>query len=247
MGPGLRAAIAAVVFIALLLALAPDRLLGFLLPPGQVALSGYSGSLWRGSASRALVATPAGWLHLGRLHWQLRPWSLVLFAPRLAIDSAWGSQFLRGDLIVRGGEAVGLRDVELGIDAALLQQLAPVALDGTLRADIERLEISAGEPRETLARAVWQGAAWQAPAGRKLLGDYAMELRQPLGEPLVGTVLTLAGPVTAAGTVTLDGRRYGIDLDIGSEGAMDPGLQQALSLVAQPVSTGYKLRLDGAL
>jgi hypothetical protein len=245
-GPGLRAAIAAVIFIALLLALAPARLLGFLLPPGQAALSGYSGTLWRGSASRALVATPAGWFHLGRVHWQLRPWSLLLFAPRLAIDSAWGSQLARGDVIVRSGGAVGLRDFELSIDAALLQQLAPVALEGTLRADIERLEISGGEPREALGRAVWQGAAWQAPAGLKLLGDYAMEMEQPAGEPLLGTVLTLAGPVTAAGTVALDGRRYNIDLDIGSEGAMDPGLQQALSLVAQPVSTGYKLRLDGA-
>ena len=245
--PGMRAAIAAVFFIVLLVILAPARLLGFMLPSEQVALSGYSGTVWRGAASRALVATPGGWLHLGRVQWRLLPWSLLLFSPRLAIDAAWGSQLARGDVIVRGGDAVGLRDFELSIDAALLQQLAPVALDGTLRVDIERLEMAGGEPRETLGRAVWQGAAWQAPRGRKLLGDYALDILQPEAEPLVGNVLTLAGPVTASGTLTLDGKRYVIDLDIGSEGAMDPGLQQALSLVAQPVSTGYKLQLDGAL
>lgn len=247
MSPGLRAAIAAVFFVFLLLVLAPARLLGFMLPSEQVALSGYSGTLWRGAASRALVATPGGWLHLGRVQWRLRPWSLLLFTPRLTVDAAWGNQIARGDVIVRGGDALGLRDFELRIDAALVQQLAPVALDGTLRLDMERLEIAGGEPLETLGRAVWQGAVWQAPRGRKLLGDYALELLQPEGEPLVGTVLTLAGPVTASGSLTLASRRYGIDLDIGSEGAMDPGLQQALSLVAQPVSTGYKLKLDGAL
>ncbi len=102
MSPGLRAALAAVVFLVLLLALAPARVLGVMLPPGQVALSGYSGSLWRGSASRALVATPGGWLHLGRVQWRLRPWSLLLLTPRLAVDSNWGSQLARGDVIVRG-------------------------------------------------------------------------------------------------------------------------------------------------
>jgi hypothetical protein len=194
-----------------------------------------------------MVATPGGWLHLGRVEWRLRPWSLLLFSPRLAIDASWGNQLARGDVILRGGDAVGLRDFELLIDAALVQQLAPVALDGSLRADIARLELAGGEPLETQGRAVWQGAAWLAPAGRKLLGDYALELQQPEAGPLVGTVLTLAGPVTASGSIALEGRVYRIDLDIGSEGAMDPGLQQALSLVAQPVSTGYKLQLDGAL
>lgn len=247
MSPGLRAALAAIVFVLLLLVLAPARLLGFMLPADQVALSGYSGTVWRGTASRAMLATPGGWLHLGRVQWRLRPWSLLLLSPRLAIDASWGNQLARGDVILRGSDAVGLRNFELRIDAALVQQLAPVALDGSLRADIERLELAGGEPLETRGRAVWQGAAWLAPAGRKLLGDYALELQQPEAEPLVGTVLTLAGPVTASGSIALEGRRYRIDLDIGSEGAMDPGLQQALSLVAQPVSTGYKLQLDGAL
>ena len=61
MSPGLRAALAATVFFLLLLALAPARLLGFVLPADQVALSGYSGTVWRGTASRAMVATPGRW------------------------------------------------------------------------------------------------------------------------------------------------------------------------------------------
>lgn len=238
---------AAAVFLVLFVALAPARLLGFLVPADQLTLSGYTGTLWRGSASRATVAMPGGWMHLGRVQWQLRPWSLLLLSPRVNVDARWGSQLARGDVIVRGGEAFGFRAFEVLVDAALIRQLAPLALDGMLRAEFEHLEIDAGSPLSASGRAVWQGAAWLSPAGRKLLGDYALTLEQADGQALAGEVITLAGPVTAAGRVELDGRAFAIDLDIGSEGAMDPGLQQALSLMAQPVSSGYKLVLNGEL
>ena len=111
----------------------------------------------------------------------------------------------------------------------------------------DKPEIDAGKPLRARGRVVWQGAAWLSPAGRKLLGDYALTLEQGDGQALAGEVITLAGPVTAAGRVELDGRTFAVDLDIGSEGAMDPGLQQALSLLAQPVSSGYPLVLNGEL
>jgi len=240
-------ALVATVLLAFLLTFAPARLLGFLADDQQVSLSGFSGTIWRGTASRALVAMPGGWMHLGRVSWQLRPWSLLLFAPRLTVDTRWGAQVVRGDVIVRGGEDFGFREFEVQADAAIVQQLAPLALDGTLRAEFERLEIKSAQPIEAQGRAVWQGAAWMSPAGRKLLGDYALDLYQENNQPLAGDVITLAGPVTAEGRIELAGRQFSIDLAIGSEGAMDPGLQQALSLVAQPVSTGYKLVLDGEL
>jgi hypothetical protein len=59
---------------------------------------------------------------------------------------------------------------------------------------------------------------------------------------------TLSGPVVATGAVTLNQRRYAIDLFIESSGQeLDAELAQALSLIASPEENGYRLRLDGEL
>jgi len=81
----------------------------------------------------------------------------------------------------------------------------------------------------------------------KPLGNYALEVEQPAGEPLSAQVLTLSGPVQAAGTVRLQGRNYQVDVLVSSAAAMDPQLQQALSLLAQPESGGYRIRMNGEL
>lgn len=241
------AAVGGLLFLVLLIASAPAHLLGALLPAERVVLSGYAGTLWRGSAARVLVATPGGWFHLGRVNWALKPWSLLLFAPRLDIDANWGRQRIAGELALAGSDAFTLREFEASLDASLVQELAPLALDGLLTANFALLEVDAGLVTEAQGRLVWERASWLSPRGSVPLGSYAMDLGVPQGRSVQGTVLTLSGPVTAEGRIQLDGRSYGVDLAIGSEGAMDPQLQQALSLVARPVATGYQLKLDGEL
>jgi hypothetical protein len=63
-------ALALLLLISLLIT-TPARLLGLVLPAGQVYAQGFSGTLWQGKASRALLQTPAGLLHLGAVSWKL--------------------------------------------------------------------------------------------------------------------------------------------------------------------------------
>jgi hypothetical protein len=241
------AAVGGLLFLVLLIASAPAHLLGALISAERVVLSGYAGTLWRGSAARVLVATPGGWFHLGRVNWSLKPWSLLLFAPRLDIDASWGRQHIAGEIALAGGDAVTLREFEASLDASLVQELAPLALDGLLTANFALLEVDAGLVTQAQGRLVWERASWLSPRGPVPLGSYAMELGVPQGRAVQGMIVTVSGPVTAEGRIQLDGRSYGVELAIGSEGAMDPQLQQALSLVARPVATGYQLNLEGEL
>jgi hypothetical protein len=57
--------ILALVMTIALVYMTPARVLAVLLPGEQVLLQGYQGTLWRGSASRALVQVGGGYLHLG--------------------------------------------------------------------------------------------------------------------------------------------------------------------------------------
>jgi hypothetical protein len=247
-GRRLAAGLLCLVLLLLCLVLtAPAHLLGRLLPPGQLSAQGLSGSLWQGRASRVVLATDAGPLHLGEVDWRLRPWSLLTLAPRLAVDSRWGEQRLRTELVLYGADDIGLRDLSLTLDASLLRHLVPVALTGRLALDATLLRLRRGLPVEAEGRLVWQQAVWESPRGPLALGSYALDARQSGNGPLIAELLTLAGPVQAQGQLQLRDSHYSIALQIESETPWDPALQEALALLAQPVGAAYQLQLEGQL
>lgn len=235
----------ALCFLVGLVTTAPARLLTLLLPADQAVLQGFEGTLWRGSASRCLLRTEAGYLHLGALEWSLDPLSLALFAPRLRLHSTWGAQTLAGELVVRGSQDLDLQAFEARLSADLVRQFAPMALAGTLSVQLQSLLLRDGLPYSGAGRLVWQNAGWQSPQGPLPLGSYALDFQQPPGEQLVGEVLTLSGPVRAQGTLRLQGREYALDILVSSQGSPNPQLEQALSLIATPGPEGHRVKLDG--
>jgi hypothetical protein len=224
---------------------APARLLGRLLPADQIIMQGFNGTLWRGGASRCLLRTGSGYLHLGAVRWSLSPVSLLLAAPRLSLDSTWGDQVIAGELVVRGAQDIDLEEFEARVAADLLRQFAPVALTGTLSVQIERMQLRNGLPLQGSGRLVWQDGGWQAPRGLLPLGSYALDFQQAQGEMLEGRVLTLSGPVEASGTVRLQGRDYAVDILVSGRGLADDQLQQALALIAAPQGGDYRIELSG--
>ncbi|NCF20502.1 MAG: type II secretion system protein GspN [Haliea sp.] len=232
------------VFISLA-ATAPARLLTSLLPSDRILAQGFSGTLWRGSVSRVLVQAGPGYLHLGTVDWTLHPLSLLLLSPRLSVESRWGRQLLAGDVLLHGTRDVELRDFSASLAASLVRQYAPVGLTGTFSGQFRQLRLRDGLPQAVDGRLVWQEAGWQSPVGPRPLGSYAVDLQQLPGELLTGEVHTLSGPVQASGSAQLEGRLYRVDILVGTDGAMEPQLQQALSLVASPEGDTFRLALNG--
>ncbi|MCB1728979.1 MAG: hypothetical protein KDI21_00735 [Halieaceae bacterium] len=74
-----------------------------------------------------------------------------------------------------------------------------------------------------------------------------MEFSQAPEQELVAQVLTLSGAVNAEGGLRLQGRSYSLELLVEGEGALDERLRQALSLVARPAGSGYRLKMEGEL
>jgi hypothetical protein len=175
----------------------------------------------------------------------LQPLSLLLFAPRLQITSDWGQQRVSGKLVVHGAQDISLSDADARFSAGLVQQFAPLALSGDVSAQISSLQVQSGLVTGGEGRLVWERGAWLSPQGLLPLGSYALDFNQQPGAPLIGEVLTLAGPITAQGQAQLTGRAYDLAIDVGSESAMPANLQQALSLLARPTDGGYRLELKG--
>ncbi|MGB1140782.1 MAG: type II secretion system protein N [Halioglobus sp.] len=239
------AACLAVVFVVALVVSAPARLLSLVVPGNTVSLQGLSGTVWEGSASRSMVKLPAGHFHLGRLDWSLDPLSLLLFRPRLTVQSEWGPQTASGEVSLRGMRSVDVKDFEANFAASLAKQFAPLAVDGSISVQVSDLAVRDGLPAGGQGRVVWQDAAWLSPQGPVLLGSYAMDFQQDDEQPVLGRVITLAGPMRAEGEASLDQRRYNINVLITSDEVIDGPIQHALSLMAAPEGDGYRLALEG--
>lgn len=240
----LPALVLVLVLVYSLLAAAPARLIARVIPADDVVLTGLSGTVWDGRASRALVKIPSGFLHLGALRWTLKPLSLLTLSPAVELLSDWGGQRLRGTVSVEGEGHYSLEAVEGRVAADLLRQFAPLALGGTFDLQLAELETRENLPYSGSGRLVWERANWQSPRGPVALGTYALDFGQAPGEPLLGNVLTLSGPLEAQGRVELDGRRYLVDILVSSQERLEPQLQEALSLMATPEGDGYRLRLE---
>ncbi len=243
----LPALLLGLLLLCVLIATAPASLLALLLPREQVLLQGLSGTVWHGRASRAMIASNAGYVHLGRLEWQLKPLSLFLLSPAAQIDTDWGAQRLSAEVQRSAGGDIRLRDADAQVSAALLGNFLPVRLGGDFSLQAEELRLRDGLPQRISGRLVWQGAGWESPRGMRPLGTYAVDVSTPEDGKILGEVLTLSGEVSAEGEVRWEQGRYGVDILLRGAGLDDPQLRQALQLMAAPEGEGFRVRLDGTL
>lgn len=237
----------ALLFFVTLVATAPARLLGMVVPGDQVVLGGLTGTVWDGSASSVMIRLPQGYFQLGAVQWSLQPFSLLTLSPHLKLRSQWGDQTLAAEVIVRGRQDVDLLNVDAQLAANLLGRFAPVAVEGMFSLQTELLQLRSGMPHSGKGRLVWQNAAWKSPRGLVPLGSYALDYQQPEGEAVQGEIITLAGPLQATGSLQLQQRHYSVNVLLSSDTAIDAQVQQMLSLIAQPEGSGFRLSLEGDL
>ena len=241
------AVVTAVLFLCILLATAPARLLGYMLPSQQLLLQGYRGSLWHGSADSAALAVSGGYLQLGRLQWDVSPWSLVLMSARAELEARWGGQTLVADVSISPNGNLRLRGASVNFPARLVRQWLPVQLRGTFNLLTEDLSFQDLWPDAGSGRLVWQGARWIGNTSRQKLGDYVLEFEVREARQLEGVISTLSGPIRVQGKVTLSQQQYSVNLDLSSEKGISAELGSALQLIAEPTNSGYRIQLDGTL
>lgn len=241
----LLAVLFGVLVVGLALASLPARLLP-LFAGDQVLLSGLSGSVWSGSAARAVVATPAGPFHLGQLRWTLSPISLLSLSPSVQVQTEWGAQRIKAQIKSRGGE-VHLSDVDATFDASLVRQFAPVDVTGRLSLLFKKLVFS-DELLLVDGRLTWQDATWYSASSQYRLGSYVAEFSSPETRQVHASIDTISGTLQVQGNASLDAGRYATDITVDSDGREPPAeIARALSLIAVPQDTGYLLRLEGEI
>ena len=229
-------------------ALAPARLLAWVLPASQLHGIGYSGSVWQGRVASMRIATPAGPFQLGAVHWSIDPVSLFTLAPTVRWRSEWGGQQSQGRARWRGGQTLELSDLEFAVDAGVLRRLLPVTLSGHLSGLLSSVKIDAGRVVSLRGQVSWQKATWRDGDRRFALGGYALEFSPGAARAVRGEIITLQGPLVAQGSVSLapDGA-FDLTLSLDSDQPLAQPLERALSLMAVPGNDGFRLQLQGDL
>lgn len=235
----------------LLHALPASFLTRYILPKTEAAravqLQGVRGSVWKGEAADARVSN----FDLGKLHWDVRSWGLLL--GKLKLHLKFGQDSVRGNAYVSVGMggAVNADDVNLQVPAENLMPLLygyPFSIAGMLRGNLKQVALERGRVLQAQGRIVWQDATIRAPQNIEM-GDYLITL-----EPVnLGSKMVIKdqgrGPVQAEITVFAKGSGdYRLN---GWLKARDPNQQsitEALRLIGRPDNSGrYWIGFNGRL
>lgn len=150
--------VALAIVLGIMLATFPARLaLSALLPDtAALQLEDVSGSIWNGRAGRVLYQGE----DQGRLQWRLHAGSLLLGRIQTSIDLV-GNDLEAVATIGRRGEHVRIAAAHLTLPARRLDPVLDIPslrLTGTIRIDIEELELQSRVPTALKGSATWSDA-----------------------------------------------------------------------------------------
>ncbi|MDX1571615.1 MAG: type II secretion system protein N [Xanthomonadales bacterium] len=210
----------------------------------ELAVAGAAGTVWRGTASRV------AWRHyeLGRIEWVLDP--LPLATGRVNADvSIVGAIEAQGKVTGSlGGGQIAMEAARCKAPAGWIQHIldAPfLQLEGTLEADIERVELRDGFLVHLAGLVRWDPAAVTGRIRTDLGGLEILWTTE--GERIRGDISDTGGPLQAQGAVAIVDRQYDVNLALAARGDAE-SLRQALYVVGVPDAEGrVELNITGEL
>ena len=240
----------------------PARVMTWFLP-GEVRLSGLSGTVWSGEAVRSWVMVDGRAVILGKVQWRISPWRLLWSTP-LRVSAEWGDQLLSTRLGVGITGKWIFRDTGIAFHLDALRALMPLYLGGRVTGEFDAIGLSHDSLEEVRGRVNLHNTAWTARSGHIPLGSYRVDVgpgvdRTQLDDPdgrevnsvgvrdIKGVVSTEDGSLVLNGTVTLSGARYRIDLNATGPVARDESFRRAVSVLAIPSATGFEVLISGQL
>lgn len=212
--------------------------------PPTVALSGITGTVWRGSASQASIVG----LYLGELRWRLRP--LALFRGRASFDveASPAGGVLDGNAAIGFGGDVYLANTRAALPLDAIAGLTGVpGLRGTATADIERLQLSDGLPVAADGSAEVRGLVLPL-VSPQAIGGYRVEFFTQ-EDGVVASVEDTDGFVDIAGRLVLSlDRSYEFLGQLAPKPETPTAVADQMRFLGSPNARGqYELRLEGAL
>lgn len=209
---------------------------------GSLAMTGTSGSLWRGEGSLQAILPSGEAVTLAPVRWQVAAAELVRLQLHLRMESLRdGSPVL--DARLSPGETT-VREAKLELPAALLGVLSPTLREAGFSGQIalQVNEVRFGSDGATgRANAFWKDAASSLSRIRPL-GSYLVNVNGT-GKGLDFNVSTMGGPLALRGTGSwIPGKQPDLAITAMAEEAARQDLNPLLRLIGRQLTPGtYQL------
>ena len=162
---------------------------------GDLALSGVTGTIWSGSASLASIKIRQVDHSLGQLTWKVKGWSFLTLKPCAKITTQMDNQQFEGNVCLAGLKAIELRDTAISLPANQLQQLLPLAIDGQLSINTDKLLLKKDQAPVGHAKVSWMGARIYNGANWMTLGGIGADLTGDAKAGISGHLFDVNSPL----------------------------------------------------
>lgn len=142
--------------------------------PG-LALSGISGSLWKGQANLASLNIQGQSMTLGKLQWDLQLASLLKLNPCVKLSVTGQAQSFNGVVCSSLGGVISVKDADANLPASLVQSRLPFPVTGQISAHITQLELRGNVLLDLAGNLSWSNAQVQNLVAWVPLGTFATE------------------------------------------------------------------------
>lgn len=232
-----------VTFVVALVALFPARVAYQLASPPHVAISGFSGTVWRGSAQEFST----NGVYLRDLEWRMHPLSLLTGNAVFDVSGSPANGFFESEVAVGASGNITLRDLSAALPLAMFAKAVGVpGLRGQLSLQIERLQLANGRP-EALDGSVNVADLLVPVVSRAPLGGYRADFFTQ-SDGIIGSVEDTDGVVDLAGRlqITRD-KAYSFLGQIVPKTETPDSLRQRIKYLPEGDRPGqHELRLDGS-
>lgn len=198
-----------------------------------VQMEGISGTIWRGRVANVVVPYPGGHYPLGKLEWELSPWSLLRLSPCVHFRTELESQTTSGTACSSLSRRLTLKETRLTLPASIVELWAPVRVRGQVDAYIASMTVVGEQVRDLLGNGSWTNAEFHNSHNWVSLGTIAFDLSENGEGGIAARMFDIEGP---------------LDLDLNSSvqlsGAYD--IRGRIGLRPQaPMEIGQLLRIVG--
>ena len=217
--------------------------------PG-VSVTGEQGTVWKGNASELTLPIAGQSFSLGRVSWNVRPWSLLSLSLCLDIQSELNRQNATGHVCMKPNGKLILTDVDVSAPASIARTWQPrLTLAGGIDLHIEKAIIVDNLPQHLVGSGSWKDLRFDIGQGPIQLGSYGVRLGStPEGE-LTATVLDISGPLKVDFEVRADlSEAVLIQGELTPIGELPTGFTQGLLIAGfEQHGEAYRLNLQQPL
>lgn len=196
-------------------------------------MEGISGTIWQGRVANVVLPYPGGHYSLGKLEWEMSPWSLLRFAPCVHFSTELESQTSTGTACSSLRRRLSLKDTRVSVPAAIAELWAPVRLRGQVDAHIASMTLVGEQVRDLLGNGSWTNAEFHNSHSWVSLGTIAFDLTENGEGGIAARMFDIEGP---------------LDLDLNSSVQLNGAyvIRGTIGLRPEaPVEIGQLLRIVG--